>query len=232
MPQSLAVDRDPPFVAGRFRWTQTADLAGHPAVPREPTISSSRMTTEILDWFATLGVSPGASNEEIVDAYHEKAKLYHPDRNPGFVEEATRRLQELNLAYEAATNPKRGRDANERDSPPVAENPPPRPRAPSSTPRSERARGGPRSTAPPRAGYSPRVPKHAGPLVYFSYVVAVVNPFFGIPLGIFVSTRKSKVTSRHGKWIITTSIVVLAILIAFVVIVASTPTCGSSSSGC
>jgi curved DNA-binding protein CbpA len=54
-----------------------------------------------VDYYAILTVSRGASHEDIVRAYQEKAKPYHPDRNPGFVEEANRRLQELNAAYEA-----------------------------------------------------------------------------------------------------------------------------------
>ena len=58
----------------------------------------------VIDYFAVLGVSSNATHEEIVRAYRARAKLYHPDRNPGFVEEANRRLQELNTAYEALSD--------------------------------------------------------------------------------------------------------------------------------
>jgi DnaJ domain len=62
-----------------------------------------------FDYYTTLGVPPEATHEEIVHAYHDRAKLYHPDRNPGFVEEANQRLQELNLAYQVLGDPDRRR---------------------------------------------------------------------------------------------------------------------------
>ena len=60
----------------------------------------------ITDPYKVLGVSPDASDEEIKRAYRALAKKYHPDRNPGD-EEAARRMQEVNAAYEQIKNPQK-----------------------------------------------------------------------------------------------------------------------------
>ena len=62
----------------------------------------------IEDPYKILGVSPNASDEEIKRAYRRLAKEYHPDRNPGD-QEAARKMQEVNAAYEQIKNPDRGR---------------------------------------------------------------------------------------------------------------------------
>lgn len=46
-----------------------------------------------------LGVAPGASREELHDAYRRLVKLHHPDHNGGSAE-ATRRFQEIQAAYD------------------------------------------------------------------------------------------------------------------------------------
>lgn len=61
----------------------------------------------IEDPYKILGVSPNASDEEIKRAYRRLAKQYHPDRNPGD-QEAARKMQEVNAAYEQIKNPDRG----------------------------------------------------------------------------------------------------------------------------
>ena len=55
------------------------------------------------DPYQVLGVNPGASDEEIKQAYRRLAKKYHPDRNPGD-EEAARQMQRVNAAYEQIQN--------------------------------------------------------------------------------------------------------------------------------
>ena len=60
----------------------------------------------IDDPYKVLGVSPDASDEEIKRAYRTLAKKYHPDRNPGD-QEAARRMQEVNAAYEQIKNPQK-----------------------------------------------------------------------------------------------------------------------------
>lgn len=58
------------------------------------------------DPYQVLGVSPDASDEEIKKAYRALAKKYHPDLNPGD-ENAARKMQEINAAYEQIKNPEK-----------------------------------------------------------------------------------------------------------------------------
>lgn len=60
----------------------------------------------VSDPYKVLGVSPDASDEEIKQAYRRLAKKYHPDLNPGD-QEAARKMQEVNAAYEQIKNPER-----------------------------------------------------------------------------------------------------------------------------
>lgn len=60
----------------------------------------------ISDPYKVLGVAPGASDEEIKRAYRKLAKKYHPDMNPGD-EQAARKMNEVNAAYEQIKNPEK-----------------------------------------------------------------------------------------------------------------------------
>ena len=62
----------------------------------------------IRDPYKVLGVSPDASDDEIKRAYRALAKKYHPDVNPGD-QEAARKMQEINAAYEQIKNPEKAR---------------------------------------------------------------------------------------------------------------------------
>jgi hypothetical protein len=62
---------------------------------------------ETEDYYAILRVPPEATRSEISTAYHEQAKRYDPDRNPGFQKLATERLKAVNEAYEVLNDPAR-----------------------------------------------------------------------------------------------------------------------------
>ena len=64
----------------------------------------------ISDPYKVLGVSPNASDDEITTADRKLAKKYQPDLNPGD-EEAAKRMNEINAAYEQIKNPQAQQDA-------------------------------------------------------------------------------------------------------------------------
>jgi len=55
--------------------------------------------SEKRDYYEALGLSKGASDEEIKKAFRQQAKKYHPDVNPGD-KAAEARFKEINEAYE------------------------------------------------------------------------------------------------------------------------------------
>ena len=57
-----------------------------------------------LDYYATLEVTPQASDEEIKRAYRKLALKYHPDRNQGN-KNAEDKIREINAAYEVLGDP-------------------------------------------------------------------------------------------------------------------------------
>lgn len=58
--------------------------------------------------YKILGVSPGATDDEVKQAYRRLAKKYHPDANPGD-EEAARRMAQVNAAYDEIMDYRQGK---------------------------------------------------------------------------------------------------------------------------
>lgn len=68
------------------------------------------------DPYDVLGVSRNASPDEIKSAYRKLAKKYHPDLNPGD-EEAAKKMQEINAAYDQIQNPEKYRNTQSYSNP-------------------------------------------------------------------------------------------------------------------
>jgi len=58
------------------------------------------------DYYKTLGVARGASQEDIRKAYRKLARKFHPDINPGN-KDAENRFKELSVAYDVLSDEKK-----------------------------------------------------------------------------------------------------------------------------
>lgn len=58
------------------------------------------------DYYNVLGISKGATEDEIKKAYRKQALKYHPDKNPGD-KSAEKKFKEISEAYEVLSDEKK-----------------------------------------------------------------------------------------------------------------------------
>ena len=65
------------------------------------------MNDELDKYHELLGLAPGASDQELKEAYRDLAKVWHPDRfshDPRLQQKAQEKLKEINEAYVGLTS--------------------------------------------------------------------------------------------------------------------------------
>jgi uncharacterized membrane protein YkvA (DUF1232 family) len=63
------------------------------------------MSEKFSNYYELFGVDSKASHEQIRQAYREKLKMWHPDKNPDRKDEAEEMTKVLNVAYQVLSDP-------------------------------------------------------------------------------------------------------------------------------
>ena len=62
-----------------------------------------------MDYYELMGIARNANQDEIVVAYRQLARQYHPDMRPENAEVAIQKFKEINVAFEVLSNSERRR---------------------------------------------------------------------------------------------------------------------------
>ncbi|WP_297721083.1 J domain-containing protein [Intestinimonas sp.] len=100
------------------------------------------------EYYRTLGVQPGASQDDLKKAYRALAKKYHPDLHPGD-QEAETRFKEVNEAYEVLGDPDKRKEYDAKQQPAQRHQAPNKARSATRTPR-----GGPVDFSQMQGGFA------------------------------------------------------------------------------
>ncbi len=145
--------------------------------------------------YKLLGVSPDAEPKEIQSCYRRLAQLYHPDVSELPTAEATRRMVELNTAWETLRDPvaRLEHDAALRAQERQQTNPPPDP-----------------PTEPPTVGVPPMVPSNSKAISSFGYDATAqklyvkfrkggLYVYFGVPANVYQALT---VAESRGRFVL------------------------------
>lgn len=92
----MARKRYKPELGGFLEWLRSPFEKPQAPPPERPTLG--------IDYYALLGVSPGASTDEIRSAFRRLGAIYHPDRNPGD-SVSFDKFKEISKAHDILSNP-------------------------------------------------------------------------------------------------------------------------------
>ncbi|XP_022902770.2 dnaJ homolog subfamily C member 30, mitochondrial-like [Onthophagus taurus] len=70
---------------------------------RNFTTSAIKNATAVKSHYEVLGINPGATQAEVKSAYYNLSKMYHPDKNQG-CEDAATKFRDITNAYEVLGN--------------------------------------------------------------------------------------------------------------------------------
>jgi len=129
-------------------------------------------------YYQILGLNPGASEEEIKEAYRDLVNVWHPDRfsnNPRLRYKANQRMKEINMAYEklkscftGETSTASEGNSHDRSQPPPHDSPP-RSEEEQQSKTNDNSFAGSSGSQPPPKGPSGRTKPHDAERIYAGF---------------------------------------------------------------